>query len=111
MSSLEVQLIARALDGLALRHQVAASNLANQSTPGFKRSAVSFEEQLERAARGGRFEPRITVDRSPGEVDGNNVVAEDEAAELTRVEYVYQALSLVLQHKAQAMRLALSGGR
>jgi flagellar basal-body rod protein FlgB len=110
-SSIHVNTIIRSLDGLALRHKVAASNLANASTPGFKRREVSFEDQLEQAARGGRFEPEVTVDRSPGDADGNNVVSEDEVGALTRVELTYQALTRAMAHRANLMRLAVSSNR
>jgi len=42
-------LLVRGLDAAALRQQVTAHNLANLNTPNFKRSDVSFEEQLSSA--------------------------------------------------------------
>ena len=103
--------VVRSLDGLALRHSVTASNLANASTPGFKRREVSFEDQLERAAKGGSFEPEVTVDRSPGNADGNNVVREHEVGSLTRIELTYQALTRAVGHRANMLRLAISSSR
>ena len=103
--------VTRSLDGLSLRHKVIASNLANASTPGFKRRQVTFEDQLERAAESGRFEPKIITDRSPGNADGNNVVPESEVGALLRVELTYQALTRAITHRAQMMRLAMSKGR
>jgi len=111
MTTSDVELIGRALDGLAVRHRVVASNLANQSTPGFKRSEVTFEDQLEGVLKGRKFEPEIEIDRSQGNGDGNNVEAETELATLTRVELVYQVLTRSLQHKANMMRLAMSKGQ
>ena len=102
------QVLLRALDGLALRHRVVASNLANQSTPGYKRLEVSFEDQLERASRGGSFEPSVTRDTSAGDADGNNVVPEDEVGALTRVEIVYRTLSQALSMKSALMRAAIT---
>ncbi|MFG0320475.1 MAG: flagellar basal body rod protein FlgB [Planctomycetota bacterium JB042] len=102
------KVLLRALDGLALRHRVVASNLANQSTPGFKRYEVSFEDQLERAARGGSFEPKVTRDTEGGDADGNNVVPEREVGTLTRVEIVYRTLSQALTMKSALMRAALT---
>ena len=99
----------RALDGLALRHRTTAANIANQSVPGYKRRVVSFEDQLERASRGGDFRPSVSIDRSPGDVDGNNVRPEKEVGVLTRVELTYQTLTRVLQMKASHMRSAISG--
>lgn len=106
----EMSCVVRSLDGLSLRHRVVASNLANASTPGFKRRDVSFEDQLERAAEGGRFEPSVTLDRSLGNADGNNVVPEAEVGALLRVELTYQTLTRAITHRAQMMRLAMSKG-
>lgn len=39
--------VEKALDAGALRQEVVANNLANVNTPGFKKSRVSFEEQLQ----------------------------------------------------------------
>ena len=105
----EFQTILRALDGLALRHRTTSANIANQSVPGYKRRTVSFEDQLERAARGAEFRPKVSIDRSPGGVDGNNIKPEKEVGVLTRVELAYQTLSRVLQMKASHMRSAISG--
>ena len=100
-------LLERALDGLAMRQRVTASNIANQSVPGYKRRTVSFEDQLDRAARGGEFRPQVTVDRSGGGVDGNNVKPEKEVGVLTRIELSYQTLSQVLGMDAGTVSLAL----
>ncbi len=111
MTDQHIQLVARAMDGLAVRHRVVASNLANQSTPGYKRRDVEFEDQLERAIKGGSFEPTVTIDRSEGSADGNNVVPEDEIGILTRLEIVYRLLSRDVSHQARLMRDAMTGGR
>ena len=44
-------LLERAMDASILRHQVIADNITNADTPGFKRSRVTFEAQLERALK------------------------------------------------------------
>lgn len=104
----ESKLMARALDGLALRHRVVASNLANQSTPGYKRYEVSFEDQLARVASGGKFDPKVTRDTEGGDTSGNNVVPQTEIGSLTRVEIVYRTLTQALTMKAALMRAALT---
>ncbi len=109
MSGSDYRLITAALDGLALRHRVTSANLANQSTPGYRRREVSFEDQLDRAARGGSFAPRIKEDKKRGDGDGNNVDPERESAELGRVEISYQTLSIALTAKAALMRSAITG--
>lgn len=99
----------RALDGLSARHRVVATNLANESTPGYQRRELKFEDQLETASRGGSFDPEVVVDRRPGDSDGNNVVAEEEIGTLNRIEVTYQVLSRALSHEAALTRLALTG--
>lgn len=44
-------LLERAMDASVLRHQVISDNITNVDTPGFKRSRVTFEAQLERALK------------------------------------------------------------
>jgi len=101
-------LLSNALDGLAARHRAVASNLANQSTPGYKRFEVSFEDQLEKAQGGGSFSPKVERDMEGGGPDGNNVVPEDEIGALTRVEILYRTISAAISMKAALMRRALS---
>lgn len=103
-----LETIARALDGLALRHRVVASNLANQTTPGYRRREVKFEHLLD---EGGEFVPEVRVDDRPGGPNGNNVVPEEELSLLTRVEVVYRTLTLIAARKAQMMRQAMQPPR
>ena len=46
VSKSAIELTTLALDGLAARHKVISSNIANAETPGFKRSDVNFNDQL-----------------------------------------------------------------
>jgi len=105
---MDVQVLSAALDGLVMRHKAVASNLANQSTPGYKRFDVVFEEQLEDVRMGRKFQPELVVDKSAGNADGNNVIAENEVGALTRIELVYQTLTRALAMKASWMRAAVS---
>lgn len=41
-------ILEKSLAASAIRHQVISDNIANVNTPGFKRSAVSFEDELAR---------------------------------------------------------------
>lgn len=109
MSGVDFRLITAALDGLSLRHRVTSANLANQSTPGYRRREVTFEDQLERAAHGGTFEPRIREDRTKGDGDGNNVDPDQENAELNCIEIQFQTLTQALSAQASLMRSAITG--
>ncbi|HUX89043.1 MAG TPA: flagellar basal body rod protein FlgB [Chloroflexota bacterium] len=46
-----------ALDGLNLRQQVTANNIANADTPGFKAQTVNFEDQLVQAMQAANGDP------------------------------------------------------
>lgn len=43
------QVLEKALDGSSHRHRVLANNIANVNTPGFKRTDISFQEDLRKA--------------------------------------------------------------
>jgi len=120
-----------ALNAVALRQQVTAHNIANVNTPRFRRQAVRFEEQLQRARRraavsGATTHPRhlpvgtqsIVAPRVVRETstvmrnDGNNVDIEREMAVLAAAEIQYAALAQVVSARYRMLRSAISqGGR
>lgn len=109
MTGSDFRLLTAALDGLSLRHRITVANLANQSTPGFRRREVSFEDQLEAVGRGAEFDPKVREVRTRGDGDGNNVDPEQETSELNRIEISYQTLTQALSTKAALLRMAISG--
>jgi flagellar basal-body rod protein FlgB len=110
MSALSEILTAKALDGLALREQAIAHNIANAQSPDFKPLRVRFETALAAASKTGaeavsRVTPRIEIDSSaPLRVD---LEASDAALTAAR----YAALVDVLNKQLQIRALASSGGR
>ncbi len=80
--------LAKALEGVSLRLRASTDNLANASTPGYKRKDVRFEEALTRAVAGSErglarrvasVRPRLVTDyRSQLRADGNNVDFDQE---------------------------------
>src|SRR5690349_15463092 len=88
----EGRLLLRLMSASNLRQRVIADNIANESTPGFKRRVVRFEELLGAALDGrkgieddafARIEPRIDTDlATPAGPDGNNVNLELENASM-----------------------------
>lgn len=55
------QLLAKSVQASMLRHKTIAHNIANVTTPGFKRSEVSFEEEMQMAmGQGTRLKGRRT---------------------------------------------------
>ncbi len=113
-------LLEKALDASMLRHQVIADNIANADTPGFKRSAVTFESQLQRALESEKIcehtpqgyltnkkhiefckpinyksvRPKIVVDYDTNyRNDKNNVDIEKEIADSVKNTLRYKALA------------------
>ena len=103
------KVLTAALDGLAARQRAIAANIANGSTPGYKRMTVSFEDQLESAKKGMAIEPKYERDDSPGGPDGNNVDSAIEVGQLTRVELTYQVIARAVSMESNQLRAAISG--
>lgn len=112
-----------------LRHQAVAQNLANLSTPGYKRLKVSFDQALQGSLPGlplAVTNPRHQGASSAGQLpaarleavtsssarpDGNNVDLEYELAVLSENTLHHQALLRQLNQRLAALRLAVSEGR
>lgn len=127
-------ILVRALDALALRQQVTASNIANVDTPGYRASEVRFESILRRVlattpgelslvrtdprhlVAGGidvtAVEPQV-VERSGTRYrnDGNNVDIDREMGLLAETSLRYSAVSEALARRLALLRLVASDGR
>lgn len=122
----------KALEAASLRQRALAHNIANVNTPGFKRSYVTFEEEL-RAALNlepglplTRTHPRhLPYPRSLAEVkpkmrrdlyttmrqDGNNVDIDREMTELAMNSINYHAAVEQLNQRLGMLRYVISEGR
>lgn len=116
--------LGKALDAYSLRHRVSANNIANASTPGFKRSYVSFEEELGEVIRDGRgdgdrllkglegLDLSAKVDHlTESREDGNNVDMEQEIAEMSKNNLLYAGTSSIVKEKVEMYRYVISEGR
>ena len=114
--------LAKSLDGYAERHKAISSNIANAETPGYKRLAVSFENELrqvledDNAQRVERAIPQIQTEMTrdystPSRTDGNNVVIDQEVTGLMKNSMSYQATASLLNQKLAALRIAIMEGR
>ncbi len=95
-----------ALDGLSLRQNTIADNLANVDTPGFRATAVDFESVLRSAIGGsapsgdgamartlGGAAP-ITLDaNTPAGENGNNVDLRKETLAAVQSQFMYQMVA------------------
>ena len=126
-----VNVLQKALDAASIRQNVLAHNIANTNTPGYKRSYVSFEENLQQALkpkkkmqitanqpghfkRGGleEIKPQVKTDNSTSlREDGNNVDIDMEMAQLAMNSINYQTAITRLNGKLSTLRLVINGGR
>jgi flagellar basal-body rod protein FlgB len=110
------RILTQGLTAASLRQRVLAHNIANVSTPGFKRSRVEFETQLSDALRrgdeGDAVQPEVIteVDRI-GRPDGNNVDVELEMTRMTENQLWYAALVRQLSDHYSRLRMVIHDGR
>lgn len=123
------QVMQRGLDASALRQRVIANNVANLNTPGFKKSYVSFEDQLQAAIKSnggplkGTYSLHIgvaSVDLKPEvkqvkettmRYDGNNVDVDEEMVNLAAVTIQYDVIAQGLIDKFNVLGIVIGGRR
>lgn len=106
-----INVLGKAADASWLRNEVIANNIANNTTPNYKRQDVAFESELKKAlghVRGEDMDSRVSrvndnLDRLKGKLytdmenysyrlDGNNVDMETENVMLVENQLKYQGL-------------------
>lgn len=111
--------VKKMMDVSAMRHTAIASNLANVSTPGYKRVDLSksFEDEL-KSRIGARdtaavisATPRTEVDSlSPAtRADGNNVQIDRELLEMSKNTMNFDALTNFASGSLKQLRMAITG--
>ena len=129
-----LMLLQKSMDALALQHNVIANNIANIDTPNFKRTVVSFQDQLRAAVNKPEntflwrtnpmhfpiekqvslkdFQPQArTITETIGRNDGNNVDMEMEQAILAENNLLYNSLADVTSRYLAGLRHAISEGK
>ena len=121
-----VEALRRQLTVAATKQAVAASNLANAETPGYKTREVRFEDVLERglgaastpaATHPAHFqvpESTIAVEDSAGldpRRDGNNVELDRELLKMTAASGEFSQAQTALAAKFRLVRYAINEGR
>ncbi|WP_205696182.1 flagellar basal body rod protein FlgB [Conexibacter sp. SYSU D00693] len=104
----------RALAGAAARQSAIAGNLANVSTPGYRRQDLDFHGVLRNAFAEGGKDALERADLTPSadplapmRLDGNSVDADVEAAEQARNGLEYEALASVIKARDDVLRAAI----
>lgn len=111
------QVLATALDGVSLRQQVIANNLANVDTPGFRATSVDFESQLKAAISDGSFDAGTSVDAgatttptdTPVGANGNNVDLRKETMAAMQSQFQYQILTRAVTDRFNIIKTAATG--
>lgn len=108
------QVVIGALDGLSLRSDVRADNIANAETPNFRARHVDFESRLAEAMRHGDLtaaEPAVVA--SPTVVDalGNSVDLETELIGEMQDSLQREAMAAAFNFKVGNLRVAIGGRR
>jgi flagellar basal-body rod protein FlgB len=129
-----LMLLQKSMDALALQHQVIANNVANIDTPQFKRTVVSFQDQLRAAVDKTDssplwrtnsmhfpiqknvslkdFQPQVrTITETIGRNDGNNVDLEMEQALLAENNLLYNSLADVTSRYLSGLKHVITEGR
>lgn len=102
-----MNVVMTALDGLALRQQVIARNLAHRDTPGHVALQVDFEQALRGAQGADRGDGVVRIRKAgPGEGGLNRQVAL-----LGDTVLRYQALLKGVNRQLAMLQLAISDGR
>lgn len=119
---MEGRLLLKLMSVCNLRQRVIADNIANESTPGFRRRVVRFEEllgtQLDGASSArarmdlARIEPRIETDPTPPSgTDGNNVNLESETTAMRENRVMYETYASILETRSNMLRASITEGR
>lgn len=125
-------LMDNALKASELRQQVYANNIANISTPGYKRQGVNFESMLQQAMTNvgngsgtlnagstlspaewnalSSVQPKVVTDTSTTvNNNGNNVDVNAEMAKLAENQLRYNGIVQDMQMRFQRMQTAITG--
>lgn len=104
-----VNVLDKAADASWLRNEAITNNIANATTPNYKRQDVAFESELKRALKNSRYEPMddkvsdLKLNRLNGRtytdydnfsyrLDGNNVDIQTENVTLVKNQVKYNGL-------------------
>jgi len=101
-----------AINGLSLRQQVIADNIANVDTPGFRARAVDFESTLSAAIeRGtvtsaGQLAPAVEATTTPVGANDNNVDLRKESMASIQTQFQYQIVGRAFSDRHSLMNTA-----
>jgi flagellar basal-body rod protein FlgB len=95
------QVLHTALNGLSMRQDVIADDIANVDTPNYTAHSIDFEDALKQAIASGAYDdggsPQVSVSTTPDSTpvgsNGNNVDQRKETMAMIQTQYSYQVVS------------------
>jgi flagellar basal-body rod protein FlgB len=101
--------IERYMDLLSARQKLAASNIANADTPGYKTKDIDFQQEFSTMING---EQPLTIEARglPEKPDGNNVSVDREARMLAENAMRFNVASVLLRGEITSIKSAITGG-
>ncbi len=99
-----------AINGVSLRQNVIADNIANLDTPGYRASSVDFESALRRALSNGdlgSMEVTTTATDTPVGPNDNNVDLRKEVLAATQSQYQYQVLTRAINDHHNLVKISV----
>jgi len=100
-----------------LRGTVIANNIANLTTPGYRRREVDFEKLLAEAMQGtstspSEIEPQVFQPKNtPVKGNGNDVVPEAEIGKMVQNSAMYKTYMRLMARRYRQMEMAMSSNR
>ena len=97
------------MDLLSARQKLAASNIANADTPGYKTKDLDFQQEFANMVNG---QQPLTIDAQglPEKPDGNNVNVDREARMLAENAMRFNVASVLLRSQLNSVKEAITGG-
>jgi len=114
MDPLTPIIIAKALDGLTLRAEATAQNIANANSPGYRPVRVAFEDALQAAARRGAGavrDVRPAIEPMPFGNVASELRLDLELAGAAQTAMRYAALIDIMGRQMELSRTAIRGGQ
>lgn len=119
-----INVLDKAADGSWLRNEAIANNIANSTTPNYKRQDVSFQDALKSSIAGATagsldkkihnvnlstINPTVHTDASNSSyrLDGNNVDIDKENVYLAENQLYYQGVLAGIDHEFNMMSIAM----
>ena len=101
--------LSSALDGLSLRQNVIANNIANVNTPNYHAQRVEFESALAQSVANGNGNVTATIATSeePTQLNGNNVNLDTETVSNIDTVLQYQFATQAMSDQFKGIETAL----